>query len=72
MGKTDLKGLVYQGSRNYLIDEETPQPSPAAEHLVQLANDLPEGEQLYVAAIGAITNVASAILWIPPLQLKLL
>ena len=71
MGKTELKSLVYQGSRNYLVDEETPQPSPAAEHLVQLAKELPDGEQLYVAAIGAITNVASAILLDPSIINKI-
>lgn len=71
MQKQDLKKLVYQGSRNYLKDEDTPQPSPAAEHLVQLAMAMPEGEQLYVAAIGAITNVASAILMEPAIINKM-
>ena len=36
--------------------------SPAAEDLVKKGMAMPEGELLYVTAIGAITNVASALL----------
>jgi purine nucleosidase len=53
--------LVYRGSRAYLPSESQPVPSPAAEDLVARAMTPREGP-LYVLAIGAITNVASALL----------
>ena len=65
MGRQDLYDIVYKGSETYLKDEQTPVISPAAENLVRLAKEMPEGESLYVIAIGAITNVASALLRIP-------
>ena len=71
LGREDLKPLAYLGSQDYLADENTPQLSPAADHLIELARALPEGEQLYVAAIGAITNVASALLRAPDIAEKL-
>jgi purine nucleosidase len=55
------EGLVYRGSRAYLPSESQPVPSPAAEDLVARAMTPREGP-LYVLAIGAITNVASALL----------
>ncbi|MGQ9683959.1 MAG: nucleoside hydrolase [Anaerolineae bacterium] len=54
------EGLVHRGSTAYLPGPETPVRSAAAEDLVQRA--LAEPDPLYVVAIGAITNVASAIL----------
>ena len=61
----DYQGPVLRGACGYLADERTPQPSPAAEHLVRLARAMPAGTPLYVVAIGAITNVASALLLAP-------
>lgn len=53
---------VYRGSDSYLPDDNTPVISDAAKDLaVRCLNYSPE-EPLYVVAIGAITNVASAIL----------
>ncbi len=57
--------FVYRGSTAYLSDEETPVGSAAAEDLIQRA--LSSDEPLYVVAIGAITNVASALLMHPEL-----
>lgn len=65
MGKEDKKEIVYRGSRTYLADEKTPVPSPAAEHLVSLAAEYSPAHPLYVVAIGAITNVASALIMKP-------
>ena len=62
MGMEDKKDIVYRGSRTYLPDETTPVPSPAAEHLCALAMEYTAENPLYVVAIGAITNVASAVL----------
>ena len=58
------EGLVFKGSRRYLHDADTPQQSAAAEDLIAKAKDAEKG-LLYVVAIGAITNVASAILLEP-------
>ena len=56
--------IVYRGSKGFLKDENTPQESQAARDLVKRAME-DRDEPLYVVAIGAITNVASAILLEP-------
>lgn len=70
MGRTS-EGFVFKGSRGYLPDGETPVESEAARDLVKKAMATPEGELLYVVAIGAITNVASAILMEPEIVKKI-
>lgn len=62
---------VYEGSRTYLPDEKTPVDSPAARILIDEARNAPDGEPLYIVAIGAITNVASAILMAPDIVEKI-
>ncbi len=62
MGRTDLKDKVYRGSTRYLPDENTPVESDAARYLVEQARLHSPDFPLYIIAIGAITNVASAIL----------
>ncbi len=56
---------VYRGSKVYLPDEQTPVDSPAARDLVERAKAYSPEHPLYVVAIGAITNVASALLMDP-------
>ena len=56
---------VYRGSDCFLADEKTPVVSPAAADLVARAKGYSPEKPLYVVAIGAITNVASAILLDP-------
>ena len=56
---------VYKGSPQYMPDEHTPVRSPAAEDLAQRAGAYSLENPLYVVAIGAITNIASAILLEP-------
>ena len=56
---------AYRGSSSYLADEATPVPSPAAQALARLAMEHTAENPLYVAAMGAITNVASALLTQP-------
>ncbi len=70
MGRTS-EGFVFKGSRGYLPDGETPVESEAARDLVKKAMAMPEGELLYMVAIGAITNVASAILMEPEIVKKI-
>lgn len=59
-------GLVHRGSTAWLPDWGHPCRSAAAQDLVDRAMAVREdGEPLYVVAIGAVTNVASAILLEP-------
>ena len=59
---------VYRGSRSWMRDEKTPVPSEAAEKLAELAMEYSADHPLYVVAIGAITNVASALLLEPRIR----
>ncbi|WP_246608297.1 nucleoside hydrolase [Paenibacillus agaridevorans] len=65
------EGIVFRGSESYLPGAHTPVDSPAARDLVAKALAMPDDEPLYVAAIGAITNVASAILLEPSIIRKI-
>lgn len=56
---------VFKGSRTYLPDEKTYVESPAARDLTERAMEYTSEMPLYVVAIGAITNVASALLMKP-------
>lgn len=64
-GRADLKEVTFKGSVDYLKDEKTPQISDSGKHLSELAMNYSSENPLYVVAIGAITNVASAILLNP-------
>jgi len=61
----DPSGLVFRGSPSYLESYDYPVESDAAADLVARAMAADADDPLYVAAIGAITNVASAILLEP-------
>lgn len=71
MGRTDMIGNVYKGSNNYLTDEKTPQECPAARHLCEIADNYSTERPLYVVAIGAITNIASALIMKPEIAEKI-
>lgn len=62
-GREDIP--VYRGSQQWLSDEHTPVSSDAAKHLAALAEEYSPERPLFVVAIGAITNVASALLLKP-------
>jgi len=64
-------GLVYKGSDRFLPDGETPVDSPAVRDLINRAQARSENDPLYVVAIGAITNIASAILTDPEIIKKI-
>ena len=53
---------VFKGSDTYLPDEKTPVISDAANDLAKRAMNYSIDNPLYVVGIGAITNIASAIL----------
>ena len=58
------KGFVYKGSDRFLEAADKPVESDAARDIVKRAMEKRDGP-LYVVPIGAITNVASAILMEP-------
>jgi inosine-uridine nucleoside N-ribohydrolase len=68
LNRNDLTGVVKRGSLQYLPSETDPVDSPAARHLVELAMGYTESRPLYVIAIGAITNVASALILQPEIK----
>lgn len=61
----DEKMDVFLGSEGYLPDEQTALPSPAAFDLAERVKNYSPENPLYIVAIGAITNVASAMLMNP-------
>lgn len=67
-GREDLKKNVFRGSTQYLPDEKTPVISDAARFLADTSKAYCPEKPLYIVAIGAITNVASAILLEPQMR----
>jgi len=57
------EGLAYRGSSGFLEDYDHPYASDAVTDLIERA--MSSDEPLYVVAIGALTNIASAILFEP-------
>lgn len=68
MDMEDMKKNVYKGSRTFMTDENTPVESEAAEFMASLANEYSPEHPLYIVAIAAITNVASALLKNPAMK----
>lgn len=56
------ENFAFRGSTKYLTDIKNPERSPAAMDLVNKAMKSNPEDPLYVAAVGAITNVSNAIL----------
>ena len=67
-GREELISHTYRGSLGYLTDEKTPVESEAADFMAKLADSYSPEKPLYIVAIGAITNVASAILKNPAMK----
>jgi len=61
--------FAFRGSPGFLVDYEHPYSSPAVRDLIQRALDA--DDPLYVVAIGALTNIASAILIEPKILEKI-
>lgn len=59
---------VYKGAASYLPDENTPAESDAASYLARLASQYQPENPLYIVAIGAATNIASALLLNPAMK----
>lgn len=58
----------YKGSESFLADKKTPVESEAAENIINTVMN--SDERIYIVAIGAITNVASAIIKCPEMAKK--
>ncbi len=69
--RENLINCVYKGADRYLPDENTPVISQAARDLVSRAMSYTPERPLYVVAIGAITNIASALLIAPEITDKI-
>jgi hypothetical protein len=63
------EGLAHRGSSGFLTDYEHPYTSNAVSDLIERA--MSSDEPLYVVAIGALTNIASAILIEPKIIEKI-
>ncbi|EOZ99840.1 hypothetical protein A33Q_0521 [Indibacter alkaliphilus LW1] len=48
-----------------------PRDSPAAQEIIKIAKSLPEGEKLDILTLGALTNIASAIIISPEILPKI-
>jgi inosine-uridine nucleoside N-ribohydrolase len=68
LDRDDLKAVVKRGSTSYLPSETEPVDSPAARDLVERAMSYSPEKPLYVVSIGAITNIASALLINPEIR----
>ena len=68
MGREELTDITYKGSGKYLPDESTPVLSDAAMDLAERAMTYSCDQPLYVIAVGAVTNIASALLLNPDIE----
>ncbi len=64
------ENLAYRGSNGFLADYDHPYASDAVNDLIERA--MKSDEPLYVVAIGALTNIASAILIEPKIIEKII
>ena len=73
LDKINLKknNFVFKGSTKYVGFEKKPISYPAADNIIETALKCSANDPLYVIAIGAITNVASAILKEPEIINKI-
>ena len=59
----------FRGSETYLASYDEPVPSDSAQFIIEQAmSQSPDDEPLYIAAIGCVTNIASAILMEPRIR----
>lgn len=66
MGRS-AEGFAYRGVTDYVGPGKAPREAEAVEHLISLAAESDTDSPLYVVAIGAASNVASALLRAPEL-----
>lgn len=66
--REELIPCTYRGSEVFLPDEQTPVASDAARFMAELSKEYTPENPLYIIALGAITNVASALLMNPDMK----
>lgn len=71
MLKVDANNFAFKGSTDYLKNIEKPEESDAVRDLINRAMKSDDDDPLYVVAIGAITNIASAMLIEPDIIRKI-
>ena len=72
LAPTDIADKVHRGAARWLPDAGTPVPSAAADDLIDRARtDALNPDPLYVVALGAPTNVASALVAAPDIAEKI-
>ena len=71
--KLDLpaKDFVYKGSTKFMKDSDGPESSDATSDMIRRAKASSQEDPLYVVAVGAITNVANALLLEPSIADKI-
>ena len=67
-GSSEMKNHTYRGSNRFMVKEDEAVDSPAARALIELSKEYTAENPLYVVALGAITNVASALVMDPTLK----
>ena len=65
------EGFAFRGATEFLGDERKPQDNAAVRDLINKALASADDDPLYVVAIGAITNVAAALLLEPEIIKKI-
>ena len=65
MGQDEFAAQVLSGSERFMTREDELVDSPAARFMAERARDYSPEKPLYIVAIGAITNVAAAVLLAP-------
>lgn len=66
--REDLKAITFKGSDAYMEAENIPIESDAADFISKTANEYSPEKPLYIIAIGAVSNIASAILKNPKVK----
>ena len=64
MGKTAIPAV--QGSNFPMVNEQRPQPSAAANFIIEQALKTPDDEKLSIVILGPCTNIASCLLYTSP------
>ncbi len=70
MGR-NTKGIVFRGADRYMGSKDTPVKCDAVDNMIRIALESTPEDPLYVVAIGAPTNVSSAIMIEPKIMDKI-
>jgi purine nucleosidase len=65
------ENFLFHGSLGYLPKTEAPCPNEGMAQIIKLARETHEDRPLYIAALGALTNIAGALLSAPDIIHKI-